>query len=134
MKKFLAVFLVLTCIFAFGACAKKGNANDENSNDVKLEKAITGNEIYFIAKFVGLQETTMVVEVTDKGNSSVSVGDEIIVSTEKILTALAENYVAVTDNYLCIEFDGNVIESSSLMLDTIYKIDVTDSKGYIIKY
>lgn len=132
MKKFLAIFLVLVCILTFGACAKKDNSNNENSNDVKLEKAVTGDEIYFMAKVVEMYEITMLVEVTDKGNSSVAVGDRIVISTEKILTALADNYVETTDNYLCIEFDGTVMETSPLQLGTIHEINVTNEDGYII--
>ena len=132
MKKFLAIFLVLACILTLGACAKKESVDDVNSTTSKLEKAITGDEIYFVAKFVELYEITMLVEVTDKGNSGVAVGDRIVIPTEKISTALADNYVETTDNYLCIEFDGNIMETSPLELGTIHEINVTNEKGYII--
>ena len=132
MKKLLAIFLTITCIMMLGACAKKDNTNNGNSNDLKLEKAITGDEIYFVAKLVELYEITMLIEVTDKGNSGVAVGDRIVIPTEKISTALADNYVETTDNYLCIEFDGNIMETSPLELGTIHEINVINEEGYII--
>lgn len=132
MKKVLAIVLALSCILMFGACAKKESADDVNSTTSKLEKAITGDEIYFMAKMIELQEVTMVIEVIDKGNSGVAVGDKIVISTEKIRTALADNYLAVIENYLCVEFDGTVMETSPLQLGTIHEINVTDEKGYII--
>ena len=117
MKKLLSILLCLIFVLTLGAC---GNRGDEN-------------EFYFIARVIELKEETMLIEVTDKGNCGVGVGNQITVSTEKISGAIADDSTAVTDNYLYIEFDGTIMETYPLQLGEIYRIDITNEKGESIE-
>lgn len=117
MNKFLSTILIITCLLTLGACGVKDN----------------GAKPYLIGKVVELKEETMLIEVTDKGNCGVGVGDPIYVSTEKIVGVLANDRKAVTDNYLRIEFDGAIMETYPLKLGEIFRIDITNAKGESIE-
>lgn len=117
MKKLLTILLCLTIMLTLGAC---GNKADED-------------KLYFIAKVIELKEETMLIEVTDKGNCGVGVGNQVTVSTEKIAGAIADDSATVTNNYLYIEFDGTIMESYPLQLGEIYRIDITNEKGESIE-
>ena len=117
MKKLLSILLCLIFVLTLGACA---NNADEN-------------EFYFIAKVIELKDETMLIEVTNKGNCGVGVGNQVTVSTEKIADIIADDSATVTDNYLYIEFDGTIMESYPLQLGEIYRIDITNEKGESIE-
>lgn len=117
MKKLLTILLCLTFMLTLGACGNKGNED----------------KLYFIAKVIELKEETMLIEVTDKGNCGVGVGNQVTVSTEKISGAIADDSTTVTDNYLYIEFDGTIMETYPLQLGEIYTIDITNEKGESIE-
>ena len=117
MNKFLSILLVITCLLTLGACGVKDN----------------GAKPYLIGKVVELKEETMLIEVTDKGNCGVGVGDPIYVSTEKIVGVLDNDRKAVTDNYLRIEFDGVFLESSPAQLHQIYKVEITNENGEVLE-
>lgn len=128
MKKFIALTLAFFCIFGLVGC----NSSTDISVD-ETESFVNEKEAFFIAKVVDLQETSMLVEVTAKGNSGVGVGNQVIVSTEKIAGVIANDSTTVTDNYLRIEFDGYVMETYPLGLGKIYRIDITNEKGESIE-
>ena len=121
MKKLIALVLALVCILGLCAC---------NSNkDIPFDE--TG--AFFIAKVVEVKETTMLVEVTYKGNCGVSEGNQVSVSTEKIAGVLENNPTTVTDNYVRVEFDGNIMETDPLRLGEVFKIDITNADGVPIE-
>ncbi len=117
MKKIIVVLLTIICLITIGACGAKYNES----------------QFYLIGKVVELKEETMLIEVIDKGNCGVGEGDPIYVSTEKIAGVLANDLTAVTDNYLRIEFDGSIMETSPMRLGEIFKIDITNEKGESIE-
>jgi len=117
MKKFLAILLTFVCLLTLGACGAK---DDEG-------------QLYFIAKVVELNEETMLIEITDKGNSNLELGTQASVSTEKVAGVTANNPEIVTNNYLRIEFDGTVMETAPVQLGEIFKIDITNENGESIE-
>ena len=121
MKKLIAVALALVCVLGLVGCNSK--------KDVPFDE--TG--AFFVAKVVEATETTMLVEVTYKGNCGVSEGDQVSVPTEKIAGVLDSDPSIVTDNYVRIEFNGNIMESYPLQLGEVFKIDVTNADGVPIE-
>ena len=117
MKKLLAILLTFVCLLTLGACGAK---DDEG-------------QLYFIANVVELNEETMLIEVTDKGNSNLEVGTQAFISTEKIAGVIANSPETVTDNYLRIEFDGTVMETAPVQLGEIFEIDITNERGESIE-
>lgn len=91
-----------------------------------------GND-FFVAKVTELKEETMLVEVVNKGNCGPIEGNQVCVSTDKILELLHSDTSFVTDNYVRIEFDGDFTKSNPSRLGEIYRIDVTDIDGKVIK-
>ena len=120
MKKITAIIMLLTCLMTLTACRNSGQFPDN------------GNA-YFIAKVSELRGNTMLVEVTDKGNCGIQVGDPISISTEKIVGVIASDPKTVTNNYLRIEFDGNIMETYPLRLGEIFRIDITNKDGFSIE-
>lgn len=121
MKKFLSILLVIVFVLSLASCDNKMNGN---KTDIKNEESI-----YFNAKVVELTGDTMLVEVTDKGNCGVQVDNLVVVSTEKIAEIIAENPTKVTDNYVRVEFNGDVMESYPLQLGEIYNIQIINEDG-----
>lgn len=117
MKKWMAFVLILACLLTLGAC------------NIKEDEV----QLYFIAKVVEVTDTTMLIEVTNTGNSMVEIGSQIHVSTEKIAGVLADDPTTVTDNYVRIEYDGTVMETYPLQLGEIFKIDITNEQGISIE-
>ena len=121
MKKWIAFVFAFVCLLGSGGC---------NSNkDIPFDE--TG--AFFIAKVVEIKETTMLVEVTYKGNCGVSEGDQVSIPTEKIAGILDSDPSIVTDNYVRIEFDGSLMETYPLKLGEVFKIDVTNADGVSIE-
>lgn len=125
-KKVIIILAVVVCIaVAVVAILILGNSN----KNVPFDE--TG--AFFVAKVVEVKETTMLVEVTYKGNCGVSEGNQVSVSTEKIADVLESAPALVTDNYVRIEFDGNIMETDPLKLGEVFKIDITNADGVPIE-
>ena len=121
MKKMIALAFAL--FFVFGLCSCN-SSNNVSSNE-------TG--AFFVAKVTEINDTTMLVKVTYKGNCGVSEGNQVSVPTEKLAGILDNDPSIVTDNYVRIEFDGNILETYPLSLAEIFKIDVTNEDGVSIE-
>ena len=121
MKKIVILVLALVCVLGLCAC--------------NLSKNVPFDETgaFFVAKVVKVKETTMLVEVTYRGNCGVSEGDQVSVATKKIAGVLDNDPSIVTDNYVRIEFDGNIMETDPLRLGEVFKIDVTNADGVPIE-
>ena len=77
-----------------------------------------------------MHENYLLVEVTDKGNSSFSVGTSVEVSTTVTSADGCPKFVA--DEYARIEFNGVVLEKYPPALGEIFKIYKTDATGLSI--
>lgn len=121
-KKVIIILSVVVLVIAAVAVILAIGRTDKNINFDE-----TGT--FFIAKVVEIKETTMLVEVTYKGNCGVSEGDKISVPTEKIAGVLDNDPSIVTENYVRIEFDSRIMETDPLKLGEVFKIDVTDADG-----
>ena len=117
MKKWIAFIFALVCVIGLIGC--------KSNQDVPFDE--TG--AFFVAKVVEIKGTTLLVEVTDKGNCGASVGDAVVVSAEQIADVLANNPSIVTDNYVRVEFSGEILESYPLQLAKVFKIDIIDAEG-----
>ena len=121
MKRFLSLALVLICVLGLIAC--------NSDKDISID----GDGTFFVAKVLEIREKTILVKVTHKGNSGMSVGNQAILSNEKIAGVIADNSSSVTDNYIRVEFDGVIMESYPLQLGEIFKIDITNADGVPIE-
>ena len=119
MKKLISLFLVLVCVLGLCACNK--------NEDIHFDET---NSAFFIAKVTGVYENYLLVEVTDKGNSSFAVGTSVEVSTMVTSADGCPNFVA--GEYARIEFDGVVLEKYPPALGEVFKIYKTDEKGLTI--
>lgn len=116
MKKFIAIVLSLVCVLGICAC---------NSNkDIPFDET---NAAFFTAKVTEVYEKYLLVEVSDKGNSSFSVGMIVEVSTTVTSADGCPNFVA--DEYARIEFNGVVLEKEPPALGEVFKIYKTDATG-----
>ena len=116
MKRLIALVFVLVCVLGLCAC---------NSNkDVSFDET---NAAFFVAKVTEVYDNYLLVEVTDKGNTSFSVGTSVEVSTTVTSADGCPTFVA--DEYARIEFDGLVLEKYPPALGEVFKIYKTDATG-----
>ena len=116
MKKLIVFVLALVCVLGLCAC---------NSNiDIPFDET---NVAFFTVKVTEVYDNYLLVEVTDKGNSSFSVGTSVEVSTSVTSADGCPNFVA--DEYARIEFNGVVLEKYPPALGEIFKIYKTDATG-----
>lgn len=116
MKKLIVIILALVCVLGLCAC---------NSNkDIPFDET---NAAFFTAKVTEVYDNYLLVEVTDKGNSSFSVGTSVEVSTNVTSADGCPTFVA--DEYARIEFDGVVLEKYPPALGEVFKIYKTDATG-----
>lgn len=94
MKRTLLLCLVFAVLLSLVACNATGNTLQE------------GEDAYFLAKVIALYEKGCLVEVTDAGNQSFSLGERISVSTN--IENCPEYDVG---DHIEIIFDGTVAES-----------------------
>ncbi len=108
MKKLIAVVLALICVFVSVGC------NNEKGQS------------YFTGKVKEVNANYLLVEITDSGNSGISVGANVIVSTEVVSADGCPDFVA--DEHARVVFNGEVMEKDPASLGTVfalYKIDET---------
>lgn len=121
MKKSFALILALIFILSITGCSSNKGGSADNKT------------AFFIAKAIEINDSYMLVEVTDKGNCGISDGGRVSVSTDKISGLLANDPSFVKDNYIRVEFDGTVMETYPEQLGEIFKIDVVDEKGISVE-
>lgn len=108
MKRIFALFLIMISIFGLVAC----NSNGEGKDILNP---------YFTGKVLEIYDKSCLVEVSDIGNGHLSVGEEVVVSTD--ISNCPE--FAVGD-YLTISFDGKVAESYPPQILKVYLISKAD--------
>ena len=111
MKRITAVLLTMLCVLAFAACISGDGSKDTDT----AQPCFTG-------KVLEKYEKSCLLEVTDKGDQSLAVGDIVTVNTD------IENCpeYAVGD-HLTITFDGMLAESYPMQIHRVYSVAVTDS-------
>lgn len=106
MKKTVLLCLLLAFLLCFVSC-------DGIADDLK-----DGDDAYFRAKVIEAYENSCLVEVTDAGNQSFSVGSLISVSTN--IEDCPEYGVG---DHLEIIFDGEVAESYPMQIFNVIEIN-----------
>lgn len=122
MKKialFLAAFILAVLL---SAC--QGETNVETSVTT-TERQKT--EVYFIAKVVEPGEETLLVEITEAGNSNIPLGSQAWISSPKESNVSYSGYAA--GDYVRVVFDGMVMETYPLQINSVTYISLTDSTG-----
>ena len=116
MKKLVVLVLTLVCVIGLCAC---------NSNkDIHFDET---NVAFFVAKVTEVYDNYLLTEVTDKGNSSFTLGTIVEVSITVTSADGCPNFVA--GEYARIEFDGVVLEKNPPTLGEVFKIYKTDERG-----
>ncbi|MBE6530947.1 MAG: hypothetical protein E7679_02490 [Ruminococcaceae bacterium] len=113
MKKFLAVCLVLACLFSFVACKDK---NEEQELD-------TTNP-YFTGKVIELGEGRCLIEVTHTGSGCFFVGEQLFVNT-----SISDCPEYKLGDHLRVSFDGKVALSYPAQVLGVFSILKADSEG-----
>lgn len=125
MKKFVHVLVVFILATMFVAC--QNNGIGETTAITHEKNGIAEPSVYFVAKVVSSGEKSILVEVTDAGNSNISLGSEAWISSRIEQNIDYSSYAA--DDYVRVVFDGAVMESYPLQINTVTYISLTDSTG-----
>lgn len=122
MKKialFLAAFILAVLL---SACQGETNVETSVTTTERQE-----TEVYFVAKVVEPGEETLLVEITEAGNSHISLGSQAWISSHEESNVSYSGYAA--GDYVRICFDGMVMETYPLQINSVTYISLTDSTG-----
>ncbi len=113
MKKIVAIILLAICMFHMCGCDNKGSWE------------------YFDAKVIQIgEDNNVLVEVTEKGTSGITLGSEAFVQT-----TFESDYMCPQmkkDDKIRVYFNGEVLEPGILSFECIYDIDLYDRDGNIV--
>lgn len=121
MKKI--ALLLAAFMFVVLLCACQGETNVDSVATTEPQ----GTEVYFVAKVVEPGEKTLLVEVTDVGTSNIPLGNQAWISSPKESNVSYSGYAA--GDYVRVVFDGMVMETYPLQINSVTYISLTDSTG-----
>ncbi len=122
MKKITLLLAALMLAFLLCTCQSETNID---SSVTTMEQQVTDS--YFVAKVIEPGESSMLVEITDAGTSNISLGSEAWLSSRKESNVSYYGYAA--GDYVRILFDGMVMESYPLQINSVTYISLTDCTG-----
>ena len=111
MKRITAVLLTMLCVLVFAACSSGDGSKDTDT----AQPCFTGT---VLEKY----EKSCLLEVTDRGNQSLTVGALVTVNTD--IENCPEYSVG---DHLTITFDGMIAESYPMQIHRVYSVVITDS-------
>lgn len=113
MKRLISVVLILVCMLSIIGCNQKEKPQQENN---KIQ-------YYFTAKVIESHEEYLLLEVYDTGNSNLSDGDEIEVSTNVVAAKGCPNFS--TGEFARVVMASNPDKNTQELLNalSIYKIE-----------
>lgn len=113
MKRLISVVLILVCVLSMVGCNQKEKPQQKN-NKVQY---------FFTAKVIESHEEYLLLEVYDTGNSNLSGGDEIEVSTDVVATKGCPDFS--TGEFARVVMASNPDKNTNERLDalSIYKIE-----------
>lgn len=112
MKKMLLLLIALFCVVGLVAC----NTQSENQNEVSFTGTISE-----------IKESSLIVIVTDGGDSNLAVGTTVDVS--KNVTSADGCPELTLNDYVRVSFNGDVMEKDPPTLGTVFSIHKTDETG-----
>ena len=115
---FIAFILIAAVCVIFYFTPDKSPAGDP---------PVANGEYFFTARITEVHENYLLVEVTDGGNSHISVGSPATV-TKNVTSADGCPSLTVGE-YARVVFDGTVMEKYPPSLGTVYRIYKTDESG-----
>ena len=115
MKKLIALVLSLVCALGLAACGQQ----------IDLQQGDNNMQYFFTAKVIEVDEEYLLLEVFDIGNTNLSDGATVEVSTEVVAAAGCPEFVVdeCARVLLARNTDGN--STSQLEALSIYKTDET---------
>ncbi len=115
MKRLIALALILTCIFCVVGCNQQ---EEQQQGDNKMQ-------FFFTAKVVEVNTEYLSLEVFDKGNSNISVGAKVEVSTDVVSAKGCPEFEK--DEFARVVMSRNFDENSKNRIEalSIYKTDKT---------
>lgn len=125
MKKialFLTAFMLVTLL-----CACQ-DVNQMNTSVTTTEQQ--GTERYFVAKVVNTSEGSLLVEITNEGTSHIPLGNQAWISSPEESNVSYAGYVE--GDYVRVTFDGLVMETYPLQINSVTSISLTDKTGMSI--
>ena len=115
MKKYAALFLAVTCMLCLFGCGKQEQQGDNNM------------QYFFGGKVTAVEDEYLILEVFDTGNSNLSEGVKVEVSTDVISAKGCPDFVV--DEYAKVLMARNTGDDPQERLEalSIYKTDETGS-------
>ena len=115
MKKYAALFLAITCMLCLFGCGKQEQQGDNNM------------QYFFAGKVIEAEEDYLILEVFDAGNSNLSEGVKVEVSTDVVRAKGCPDFVV--DEYAKVLMARNKEDNPQERLEalSIYKTDETGS-------
>lgn len=115
MKKFIALFIAITCVCCLFGCGKQEQQGDNNM------------QYFFGGKVIEAEEDYLLLGVFDTGNSNLSEGAKVEVSTDVVAAKGCPDFVV--DEYAKVLMARNTEDNPPGRLEalSIYKIDETGS-------
>lgn len=112
IKRCLSVLVILGCIVALFGCKNEAG------------------QAYFNARVLEVNKEYVDVRCIEAFNSGISVDEEFSV-TKDVVSAGGAPELNVDDN-IRVVFNGNVMESDPLKIETVYAIYLLDENGEVI--
>lgn len=115
MKKFIALFIAITCVCCLFGCGKQEQQGDNNM------------QYFFGGKVIEAEEDYLLLEVFDTGNSNLSEGAKVEVSTDVVAAKGCPEFEV--DEYAKVLMARNTDDNPPGRLEalSIYKTDETGS-------
>lgn len=89
-----------------------------------------GAERYFVAQVVNTNEGSLLVEIINEGTSYISLGNQAWISSPKESNVSYAGYAE--GDYVRVTFDGLVMETYPLQINSVTSISLTDKMGMTI--
>ena len=112
MKKLIALVLAMICVLGLSACNSK--------KDIPFDDT----DVFFVGKVTEVNDTYLLVEVSDKGNTSFSVGTSVEVS----LASKTSWPIPAVGDTVNVFYSGKVQETYPVRITEVYRIEIETSK------
>ena len=123
MKKIVIFFFAIMLAVVLCACSED-MPDDSSATSSHATATPAVSDLYFTAKVIESGEKALLVEITEAGTSNISLGSQAWISSsyDKI-TSYADYLVG---DYVYVEFDGMVMESYPLQINSVTYIVHSD--------
>ena len=112
MKKLIALVLAMVCVLGLCACNSK--------KDIPFDDT----DVFFVGKVTEVDDTYLLIEVSDKGNTSFSLGTIVEVS----MSSKTSWPIPAVGDTVNVFYSGKVQETYPVRITEVYRIEIETSK------